>query len=274
MPLYMDLHKLTAQISADNVAKGHLREMDVQKSHDVKFLTYWFNEAAGKVFCLLDAPNVNAVVSVHRDAHGMVPDEIIEVEAGSVEGFMGKIEETTAAKDPTKPVTDNAFRIILFTDLEGSTAITQQLGDERAMELLRAHDAIVRGALASCGGSEVKHTGDGIMASFVSVSAALGGATEMQRAFAKRNAENPGTPLGVRIGLSAGEPVAEHSDLFGAAVQLAARICEHAEPGTILVSNVIRELAIGKEFEFTDRGRADLKGFPGPVGIHEVTWRV
>jgi class 3 adenylate cyclase len=273
MPLYMDLHKLGIQVSANDVAKGHVQELDVQKNHDVKFLTYWFNEAAGKVFCLLDAPNVNAVVSVHRDAHGLVPDEIIEVEAGSVEGFMGKIDETTAAKDPAKPVTDSAFRIILFTDLEGSTAITQQLGDEKAMELLRVHDTIIRDALASCGGSEVKHTGDGIMASFVSVSAAVESAIAMQRAFAAHNAGNPETRLGVRIGLSAGEPVEEHSDLFGAAVQLAARICGHANPETILVSNVIRELAIGKELEFIDRGRAELKGFPGPVGIHEVRWQ-
>jgi class 3 adenylate cyclase len=273
MPLYMDLHKLGIQVPAEDVAKGHVRELEVQRNHDVKFLTYWFNDAAGKVFCLLDAPNVNAVVSVHLEAHGMVPDEIIEVEAGSVEGFMGKVEETSAAREPAKPVADSAFRIILFTDLEDSTATTQRLGDEKAMGLLRVHNTIIREALAAEGGREVKHTGDGIMASFVSVSAAVESAIAMQRSFGAHNASNPESTLGVRIGLSAGEPVEDHSDLFGAAVQLAARICEQAEPATILVSNVIRELAIGKEFEFIDRGREDLKGFPGPVGMHEVRWQ-
>jgi adenylate cyclase len=167
---------------------------------------------------------------------------------------------------------DSAFRIILFTDMEGSTALVQRLGDDGAMTLLRVHDGIIREALGRHAGREVKHTGDGIMASFGSVQAALAGAVAMQQGFADHNASHLDGPLRVRIGMSAGEPVAEGDDLFGAAVQLAARLCDHASPGAIVVSSVVRDLAIGKGFTFGPGTEAVLKGFPTPVFLCEVDW--
>jgi adenylate cyclase len=80
-------------------------------------------------------------------------------------------------------------------------------------------------------------------------------------------------PFRVRIGLNAGEPVAEEQDLFGTAVQLARRICDRAEPDQILVSNVVRELAAGKGFLFSDHGDVELRGFEDPVRLYEVRWR-
>jgi class 3 adenylate cyclase len=176
---------------------------------------------------------------------------------------------------------------ILFTDMQGSTSLTQRLGDARAQELLRDHNAIVREALKAHGGAEIKHTGDGIMASFPAASGAIGCALAIQRAFEERNAEvgaAPGppqgaassaptaahTPINVRIGLNAGEPVAEDEDLFGTAVQLAARVCAKAEAGQVLASNVVRELAAGKGFLFSDRGDVELRGFEDPVRLYEV----
>jgi adenylate cyclase len=160
---------------------------------------------------------------------------------------------------------------ILFTDMEGSTSLTQRLGDAKAQELLRTHNAIVREALKAHSGSEIKHTGDGIMASFASASRALECAIAMQRAFAGHN-ESAEEPIGVRVGLNAGEPIAEDEDLFGTAVQLAARICAQAEPGQILAPIVVRELAAGKRFLFADRGEVVLRGFEDPVRLYEVRW--
>ena len=159
--------------------------------------------------------------------------------------------------------TASGFQTILFTDLEASTALTQRLGDERAQELLRGHNATVRAALGEHGGREVKHTGDGIMASFPSAVSAVTAALQMQRDLA-------GGEVRVRIGLNAGEPIAEDYDLFGTAVQLASRITDRAEPGQVLVSNVVRELCAGKTFEFTSIGDATLKGFEEPVTLYEV----
>jgi adenylate cyclase len=161
---------------------------------------------------------------------------------------------------------------ILFTDMEGSTSLTQRLGDAAAQDILRTHNRIVRDALAAHSGNEIKHTGDGIMASFTSASAALEAAVAIQKALADHNQGDPDTPIRVRIGLNAGEPVAEDEDLFGTAVQLAARVCDKAEPGQVLVSNVVQELAAGKGFDFADQGEASLKGFEKPVRLHAVRW--
>jgi len=161
---------------------------------------------------------------------------------------------------------------ILFTDVESSTALTQRLGDAKAREVLRQHERIVREALKAHGGSELKTTGDGFMASFSSATRALESAIAMQRAFAEHN-ESAEEPILVRVGMNAGEPIAEDEDLFGTAVIEAARIAAAAKGGEILVSDVVRQLAKGKDFLFVDRGEVALKGFDEPVRLYEVRWQ-
>jgi class 3 adenylate cyclase len=201
--------------------------------------------------------------------HVILPDEP-ESEAfrEAIEEFLA--EDEVRAEAPTEPVASGLVTI-MFTDMEGSTSLTQRLGDARAQDVLRTHNTIVRDALKAHSGSETKHTGDGIMASFTSASKALDAAVAIQRTFTDHN-ESAETPIRVRIGLNAGEPVAEDEDLFGTAVQLAARICAHAEPSQILASNVVRELAAGKGVMFSDRGEVTLRGFEEPVRLYEVRW--
>jgi len=194
------------------------------------------------------------------------------------------LDEGRAREPAAEAAAAGAFRTVLFTDVEGSTALTQRLGDARAREVLREHERMVRAALKSHGGAEVKTMGDGFMASFTSATKALECAIAMQRAFAEWNAARPSTGSGraevirVRIGLNAGEPIAEddpdgRADLFGTAVNLAARICAHAEAGQILAPIVVRELAAGKQFLFADRGETALRGFEDAVRLYEVRWR-
>ncbi len=185
------------------------------------------------------------------------------------QAILGFLNE--ASEPPSEAVVSLSASVvtILFTDLASSTALTQRLGDAKAQELVRAHNSIVREALAAHGGSEIKHTGDGIMASFPTASGALECAVAIQR----NVAQHADGDLQVHIGLNAGEPVAEESDLFGTSVQLARRICDHAEPGQILVSNVVRELSAGKGFLFADIGEVVPKGFEEPVRLYEVRWR-
>ena len=121
----------------------------------------------------------------------------------------------------------------MFTDLKDSTQMTTTFGDTKALHLLHIHNALTRNALRDHRGREVKHTGDGIMASFDSVLDAVECAITIQKAFAAHNEANPAAAMHLRIGISAGEPIEEHGDLFGKAVQLSARICSHAEPGRI-----------------------------------------
>ena len=114
---------------------------------------------------------------------------------------------------------------ILFTDLEGSTEMTQRLGDARAQEVVRAHNTIVRREVSARGGAEIKHTGDGIMATFPSAARAVAAAVAMQQATRAYNDAHPETAFNIAVGLNAGEPVAEDADVFGSAVQMAARTC-------------------------------------------------
>ena len=177
-----------------------------------------------------------------------------------IDDFLIDQDEVGAAQSaPT------SFRTILFTDLESSTALTQAVGDAKAQDVLHGHNAVVRAALAANDGEEVKHTGDGIMASFGSAVSAVEAAQQIQRDLA-------GGEIRVRVGLNAGEPIAEDHDYFGTAVQLAARICDRAEPGQVLVSRVVRDLCAGKTFTFEDAGAATLKGIEEPVTLYAVGW--
>lgn len=221
----------------------------------------------------MHAPTADAASAVHRQAHGFVAEKIIEVEPEVVEGFMGNgsVNAAGAVLAPgTNNQRDTGIRSVMFTDIVGSTELTQALGDDVAMDMLRVHDTIVRSALAAVGGREIKHTGDGIMACFFSAVAAIQCANRIQQEMATRREQNAPHPITVRIGAAAGEPVEQGQDLFGSTVQLAARLCARAEPGQTLVSNAVAELCIGKAITFEDMGEAQLKGFARPVRVHAL----
>ena len=264
MPFYMDRHDFAGQTALD-AAQMHLKDIGLQSRYGVEFMTYWFDYERQTAFCLVKAPTADTVATVHRESHGALPGQVIEVDHRAVERYMGSIVEHPAGE----AYVETAFRTILFTDIEGSTSLTQRLGDARAMAVLRTHDRIVGEALARFGGSEVKHTGDGLMAAFPSVVGGIESAVQIQQRLAVADERDD---LHVRIGMSAGEPVTERNDLFGAVVQLAARLCSKAEPDSVLVSGAVRDLALGKGFEFRKRRPLSLKGFDGPVASFEVVW--
>jgi class 3 adenylate cyclase len=277
MPLYMDIHNLDEGTTPEDVAKAHAKDMETQRKYGVEYTKYWVNETGKKVFCLAHAPNAEAAERVHREAHGMLPDKIIEVEPELAEGFLGGVETNAAGavifSGGAADARDPGIRTILFTDIVNSTTLTQLLGDDAALVMLGVHDTIVRDALSALGGREVKHTGDGIMASFVSAAGAVRCAIQIQREFDKHAQANPDRPLKVRVGAAAGEPVEQNNDLFGSTVQLAARLCGHAQPEQILVSNAIPDLCIGKGLSFEDVGEIALKGFGSPVRAHAAAWK-
>jgi class 3 adenylate cyclase len=277
MPLYMDIHNLPEGTTAEDVAKAHAKDMETQRKYGVEYHKYWVNETGKKIFCLAHAPNAEAAECVHREAHGMLAEKIIEVEPALAEAILGSVETNSegAAILPGAgaDARDPGIRTIVFTDIANSTSLTQSLGDEAALAILGVHDAIVRDALSALGGREVKHTGDGIMASFVSTAAAVRCAIQIQRELEKHAQANPKRALKVRVGAAAGEPVEQHNDLFGSTVQLASRLCAHAQPEQILVSNAIAELCLGKGLLFEDLGEVTLKGFGHPVRAHAAAWK-
>jgi class 3 adenylate cyclase len=269
----MDIHEIPG-VTAAAVAAAHLADVETQESYGVVYHKYWLNESQGKVFCLCSAPNPEAAASVHRVSHGLVAEKIIEVAPEIAEGFFGGSEVNSAGAvllpGGTAEDRDPGIRTILFTDIVGSTTMTQQLGDDTSMTLLAVHDTIVRNALRATGGREIKHTGDGIMASFLSAAAAVRCATQIHQALSEYVWQNDDFPVHVRIGAAAGEPVESNSDLFGSTVQLASRLCAHAQPKQSLVSNVVAELCMGKSLEFQDLGNVLLKGFDDAIHVHAV----
>ena len=268
MPLYMDRHEVANDAATPmDVAQAHAADVELQDKYGVDYITYWFDHQSGAGFCLVEGPSAEVVEEVHREAHGLLPSKIIEVDRAVVEAFLGQLDRPVTGE----PFVATAFRAILFTDLVGSTELTQRLGDVEAMRVIRAHDAIVADAIQSSHGRRVKHMGDGVMASFTSVSRAVEAAIAVQRGVAERNGSAQ-TPFEVKVAISAGEPVTEDDDLFGAAVQLAARVCSECEGNSILVTSAVRELCLGKGFTFTDRGHADFKGFDEPMRVFEVAW--
>jgi class 3 adenylate cyclase len=161
---------------------------------------------------------------------------------------------------------------ILFSDIQGSTAKTEQLGDTKWMEVLREHNAVVREQLKAHGGFEVKSEGDGFMLAFQSARKALQCAIETQRAFARRN-ESAEEPVLVRMGLHTGEVIKEGDDFFGKHVNLAARIAGQASGGEILVSSLLKELtASGGDIAFDDGREVTLKGLSGEHLVYAVSW--
>ncbi len=263
MPIFLDRHDVE-EVSAEDVAKLHIQDLKIQGKYGVKFLTYWHDAERGTTFCLVDAPNKETADRVHREAHGHVANEMIEVDLSAVEAFLGRVHDPPSA--PAQPIDETAFRAIMFTDMVGSTEMTARLGDAMAVELVRAHDAIVRRSLERHGGCEVKHLGDGIMASLDPVPASVECAITIQQELASYN-EKSEIPIHVRIGIHAGEPVEEDNDLFGSAVQMAARICDLAQAEGVLVSREVKDACIDTDLNFEPIGSETLKGFSEPVQL-------
>jgi len=272
MPIYMDRH-YTEDATRQGITNAHEKDIEIQDKHSCKFITYWFDDDRHTGFCLVDAPNKEALQNAHNEAHGGIPHEIIEVDPKIVEAFLGRVKDPEPVHPLGETHVDSAFRTIMFTDLKDSTLMGTIFGDAKAMHLLRIHNALTRNALREFKGNEVKHTGDGIMASFDSVSNGVECAIAIQRAFDVYNQERPDESLFVRIGLSAGEPIEESGDLYGKAVNLAARLCAHAAPSKILVAELVRDLCHAETIPFVDIGKITPKGFTQPITVYEVQWQ-
>lgn len=267
MPLFMDRHDVPG-VTAEQVAQAHLADLETGAKFGVQFLAYWFDADQGEAFCLAKAPTGDSLTSVHQTTHGLIPNEIISVSEDNVLRLLGRMSETGSDTPGVNP-----FRTIVFTDLQGSTSILDAVGQSAFMVLLTEHDLIIRRALVAAHGREVKHTGDGIMAAFDDVANALECSIAIQAGFEARSAEGLTPELRVRIGIAAGEPVDHNDDLFGSTVTMASRICDAADAGRILTSDLVRDLGSERGFAFDGGRDLVLKGFSSPTRVFELASR-
>jgi len=206
--------------------------------------------------------------------------EMFQAGRRDLSGFVKGDKETTANLDkalhewnkPAKPEDPEKEVVVMFTDIAGSTAMTHEKGNLAAQEVVRAHNQVVRDALSKTGGKEIKHTGDGIMASFENVTNSLRATQQMQMMIRMHNAQNPNVPLKVKIGINAGRAVVEENDLYGVTVQMAARVVDKAKADMIFVSDTVYGMAKGGNWRFVKRGPYYLKGIDGPVYLQEFIW--
>jgi class 3 adenylate cyclase/DNA-binding CsgD family transcriptional regulator len=163
---------------------------------------------------------------------------------------------------------------VMFTDLEGSTRLISATGDSGARLVIDAAHRVVRHEVGRHGGREIKSVGDGLLVTFSSARAAVAGAIAVQRAIEEHALRHPDLAVRLRIGLNAGDIIATDDDVFGATVNAAARIVDHAVGGEIVAADVVRVLTgDAPEFAFEELGSHELRGFAAPLALHRVRWR-
>ena len=184
-----------------------------------------------------------------------------------------EVAESVASERPSlrSAAAPDGTVTILFSDIEGSTALNERLGDVRWLDLLREHNRIVRGQIQSCGGFEVKAQGDGFMVAFPSARRAIECARAIQHAIARELGDHPDGPIRVRIGLHTGEAIREESDFYGKNVVVAARIADEARGGEILASSVVKELTESAgDLSFEEVREVELAGLAGTHDVYKV----
>lgn len=214
---------------------------------------------------LVSDPRYLQMYQVGRSAMGIW----LESGIGAEEAFAMSYENWI--KPRPKPLSPPPV-VVLFTDIAGSTAMTQERGDEGAQQVVREHNRIVREALSIFQGREIKHTGDGIMASFSTGVSGVEAAIDMQQKVLELANTNSDLPLQLKIGINVGEPISEDNDLFGSTVQLAARIVDKAAAGEVLISEAVHGLTQGKKIPFEKHDEFEMKGFDHPIATYRVIW--
>ena len=247
MPIFMDVH-IVPGVKAKDVAEAHRLDLFHQHDHSCNCMTYWIDEARESIFCLIEAPDKDAVEAMHSEAHGLIPGKIIEVDSHLVESFLGRIYDPSDAQvsnDGLKVFEDPSFRILLVTKTTDPVLLKHQFGDEKAGELLNEHNTIIRKNILEHGGREVEHEGNGFVISFSSASKAVACALSI----CKEMPDIISKQIDLRLAVNAGEPVARSEHLFGETIQFAANMCRIAKEGKIALASPVKELMADDVFQ-------------------------
>ena len=246
MPIYMDVH-IVPGVKARNVAEAHRQDLLHEEEYGCKCMTYWIDEGRESVFCLIEAPDKDAVKELHRKAHGLVPYKVIEVSSSVIQSFLGRIydpEEAEVTADGLKVFTDPSYRVLLVTKTTDPVLLQYKLGIEKANELLKEQNNIIRNNLAHWGGTEVEHGGTGFIISFSSAARALSCALAIQNDLS----ETVANTLGFRMSINGGEPVEKSNKLFGDTIQLAKYMFAIPKNFKLTVASSVKELAAKDHF--------------------------
>jgi AraC-like DNA-binding protein len=234
----MDVH-IVPGVNAKDVAQAHKRDLNIQEEHKCKCMTYWVDEGRETIFCLIEAPEKDAVEKMHREAHGLIPHKIIEVNNSVVESFLGRIYDPADAEisdSGLKIFSDPSFRILLVTTITDPVLLQHKLGEEKTNELLATYNKIVRTNLALYDGREAEHEGSSFIISFPLAIKAVSCALAIQK---DMNVEED---FGFRLALNSGEPVEESNTFFGDTIKLAMYMCSIGDNLQIAITSKVKDL--------------------------------
>ncbi|WP_340111884.1 nickel-binding protein [Maribellus mangrovi] len=221
MPIYMDRHDVSAEVTAENVAELHQQDLKVQHKFNCRGLTYWFDDERKTAFCLIEAPNEEKLKEMHDHAHGEIPHRIIEVDPSIVESFLGRIEDPVTAKNTRlNIINDPAFRIIMA--VEPAIHSYNEYNKQSLQQHNNNYKKTVNNMVQHFGGRVVSNRENRFLVSFTSVTKAVKCANQLQ---SEVDEKATGELPGLKIGLSAGVPVTEKNSLFEDTVKLAERMC-------------------------------------------------
>lgn len=238
MPIYMDRHDISEKVTAAQVAELHQHDLEIEGQFGCRGLTYWYDEKRGTAFCLIEAPDVSAITAMHNQAHGQVPNRIIEVNPALVESFLGRIQDPEkTGTDALNVIDESAFRIVMLVLLKPpSTKL--RASEPAGLKLEQFNQAILDTLLSE--GKLVRKHDHRMIVSFTSVATAVQTAFEIRLQF-ERNKALLETGASLKIGLSAGEPVTEKPALFEDAIRLVERMCRIVQ-GEIILSSEVKSL--------------------------------
>ncbi len=245
MPIYMDVH-IVPGVKARDVAEAHRKDLLHQDEYECKCMTYWIDEKRESIFCLIEAPDKESVSKMHKSAHGLVPNKVIEVSNSVVESFLGRIYDPSDAEitdDGLKVFHDPSYRILLITKIDDPVLLQHKLGVQEANALLLRHNDIVRKNLLLFNGTEVEHAGSGFIISFVSATKAVSCALAMQHDMQEVSG------LGFKIAINGGEPLGKTNNLFGDTIQFAEHICHVAKKSQLAISSAVKKLVSKDHFQ-------------------------
>ena len=232
----MDFHDLPEGVTSRQIADMHQADLKIEHKYNCRGLTYWCDEIRQTAFCLIEAPNQEAIIELHNQSHGAVPQRIIEVNDTLVESFLGRIQDPEKAQNTKlNIINESAFRTLMVVKFNKKVLRTKNI--ETLNAAIRGYNKSIINIVSSHQGSVVKQHSNSFLMSFSSVTNAVESAAKIQEL---HNCVI--TPdLEFKIGISAGIPVTERKSIFEDTIKEANYI-SHAVNGNIILSPEVKDL--------------------------------
>ncbi len=259
MPIFMDRHDVSKSVTAEIVAQIHLEDIKIQQKYNCRGLTYWFDDARKTAFCLIEAPDRDAIIQMHDHAHGKVPHQIIEVDKTIVESFLGRIEDPEKAQNTNlNIINEPAFRTLMMVSVENhSLKSSDPFSIISNVQQIYMHISTI---LKPFNGNMVQQNEDGCLISFRTVTEAVLCALKIHKDYRVLRTQYQINFTELSIGLHAGIPVTDKESIFEDTIKLAQRMC-FISAAEIVLSAEVKHL-----FESENFGEVINKN-----QIHELT---